>query len=86
MADSPMLFRRPIQKQSSWPSVIKAWGGALKSAGRFAEAQVAWHQALDILTRLTVLHPEGTELQRRWCDCANDLAWLLLSHPDSRLT
>jgi Flp pilus assembly protein TadD len=22
-------------------------------------------------------------LQQRWCDCANDLAWLLLNHPDA---
>ena len=57
-------------------------GRTLKSAGRFPEAQVAWRQALDILTRLTALHPDASDLQRRWCDCANDLAWLLLSHPD----
>ena len=57
-------------------------GRALKVNGRFAEAQTAWQQALDILTRLTALHPAASELQWRWCDCANDLAWLLLNHPD----
>jgi tetratricopeptide (TPR) repeat protein len=64
----------------------RSLGRSLKLDGRFAEAQTAWRQALDILTRLTALHPDASDLQRRWCDCANDLAWLLLSqpNPDSR--
>ena len=57
-------------------------GRALKSNGQFTEAKTAWRQALDILTKLVALYPDASDLQRRWCDCGNDLAWLLLSHPD----
>jgi tetratricopeptide (TPR) repeat protein len=63
----------------------RSLGRSLKSEGRFAQAQVAWRQALDILTRQAVLYPADSDLQRRWCDCANDLAWLLLNHPDPDL-
>ena len=35
----------------------------------------------DLLTDLT-RHSAVSGLQQRWCDCGNDLAWLLLSHPD----
>ena len=27
-------------------------------------------------------YPNDSDLWRRWCDCANDLAWLELHHPD----
>jgi hypothetical protein len=58
-------------------------GRTSKDQGLFNEAQVAWQRALDILTSLTARSPASPDLQRRWCDCANDLAWLLLNHPDS---
>ena len=57
-------------------------GRALKSNGQFTEAKTAWRQALDILTKLVAIYPDNSDLQQRWCDCGNDLAWLLLSHPD----
>jgi tetratricopeptide (TPR) repeat protein len=60
----------------------RSLGRSLKVDGRFAEARVAWHRALDILTRQTALHPSASDLRRRWCDCANDLAWLIINHPD----
>ena len=60
----------------------RSLGRTSKDQGRFAEAQIAWQRALDILTRLTALHPDDADLRQRWCDCANDLAWLQLIHPD----
>ena len=35
-----------------------------------------------MLTELLARHPDHSDLLRRWCDCGNDLAWLLLNHPD----
>ena len=58
-------------------------GRSLKSQGRWADTHSAWQQAFDILTELTGRHPDIPDLQRCWCDCGNDLAWLLLKHPES---
>jgi tetratricopeptide (TPR) repeat protein len=60
----------------------RSLGRTSKDQGRFAETQIAWQRALDILTRLTTLHPHDVDLRQRWHDCANDLAWLQLNHPD----
>jgi tetratricopeptide (TPR) repeat protein len=57
-------------------------GRNLKSQERWADTHSAWQQAFDILTELTGRHPESPDLQRCWCDCSNDLAWLLLKHPE----
>jgi tetratricopeptide (TPR) repeat protein len=57
-------------------------GRTFKEQGRLAEAQSAWRHALDLLTEPAALHPEVCDSRRRWCDCANDLAWLQLNHPD----
>jgi len=60
----------------------RSTGRALKEQGRSAEAQTAWQHALDLLTELTAAHPDAPDLQERWCDCANDLAWFQLDHTD----
>jgi tetratricopeptide (TPR) repeat protein len=63
-------------------------GQTLKAEGRFEEAQVAWLETLDLLGTLTKAHSNQPELRRRWCDCANDLAWLEIHHlelPESDL-
>jgi hypothetical protein len=57
-------------------------GRTLKWQGRLAEAKAAWRYALDILAGLAAVRPDAPDLLRRWCDFANDLAWLELSHPD----
>ena len=57
-------------------------GRSLKSQRRWADTHSAWQQALDILTEVTRRHSDISDLQQRWCDCGNDLAWLLLNHPD----
>src|SRR4029077_7067669 len=60
----------------------QALGRASKDRGQPTEAKAAWQHALDLLTGLTAAHPERPALRQRWCDCANDLAWLLVSAPD----
>ena len=57
-------------------------GRASKEAGQLREALAAWRQALEVFTRLSQHNPDNLELRRRRCDCANDLAWLLVCHPD----
>jgi tetratricopeptide (TPR) repeat protein len=56
-------------------------GRSFKQSGRWEEADSIWRQALDMLTGLLEAKPGSTELQRLWCDCANDLAWLWANHP-----
>jgi len=57
-------------------------GRTSKEGGQLRETQAAWRQALEIFTRASVLDPANLDLRRRRCDCANDLAWLLVCHPD----
>jgi tetratricopeptide (TPR) repeat protein len=60
-------------------------GRSFKRAGRLDEAEAAWRQALDLLTESIEADPAALEVRRRWCDCANDLAWLRANHPDPAL-
>jgi hypothetical protein len=55
-------------------------GRLAKEQGKLEEAQVAWQHALKILTRLVARHSNTPDLLHRWCDCANDLAWLQLNY------
>jgi tetratricopeptide (TPR) repeat protein len=55
---------------------------SFKQEGRLEEADDAWRQALDLLGAVLAADPGSGELRRRWCDCANDLAWLRANHPD----
>ena len=57
-------------------------GRAYKEHGQLAEAKAAWQHSLDLLTELLAAHPEYPALRRGWCDCANDLAWLLAGAAD----
>jgi hypothetical protein len=57
-------------------------GRSFKQEGRRNEAEAAWRQALDVLTGLLEAKAGSPELQRLWCDCANDLAWLWANHPN----
>ena len=60
-------------------------GRASKEGGQLQEARVAWQQALEIFTSLLPYDRDNLDLRRRRCDCANDLAWLLVCHPDPAL-
>jgi len=64
----------------------RSWrlGRTLKKEGRLAEAEAAWRQALDLLAAAAGAEP-AAEVRQRWCDCANDLAWLRLHHPEPAL-
>jgi tetratricopeptide (TPR) repeat protein len=57
-------------------------GRALKDQGRYGEAKTAWCVALDLLSKLVTARPQLSTLRLQWCDCANDLAWLLANAPD----
>jgi tetratricopeptide (TPR) repeat protein len=57
-------------------------GRASKEHGQLAEAKAAWQHALALLTESMAAHPEDPVLRLGWCDCANDLAWLLASAAD----
>jgi tetratricopeptide (TPR) repeat protein len=60
----------------------RALGRSFKQEGQWNEAESAWWQALEMLTNLLDAKPGSPELERLWCDCANDLAWLRANHPD----
>jgi uncharacterized protein HemY len=57
-------------------------GRASKERGQLVEAKTAWFHALELYTKLTAAHPGQPALRRQWCDCANDLAWLLANADD----
>jgi tetratricopeptide (TPR) repeat protein len=57
-------------------------GRSFKQEGRFDEADDAWRRALELLGAGLQIEPDSAEARRRWCDCANDLAWLRANHPD----
>jgi tetratricopeptide (TPR) repeat protein len=60
-------------------------GRALKNQGDFVKAKAAWFHALDLFSELKTTWPGVPTLVQKWCDCANDLAWLLVSAPDSAI-
>ena len=57
-------------------------GRSFKREGRPDEADDAWRRSLDLLGESLAADPGSVE-RRRWCDCANDLAWLRANHPDA---
>ena len=73
---------RALESRESLAVRYQDLGRTSKVHGRLTEARAAWRYALDILTELTTVQPENPTLRRRWCNCANDLAWLLTSAAD----
>jgi tetratricopeptide (TPR) repeat protein len=72
----------------SWESLAaqyRARGRILKDQGRPIEAKIAWQHGLDLLTKLTNAQPRNAAFHQQWCDCANDLAWLLVNTTDLAL-
>jgi hypothetical protein len=66
----------------SWETLAaqyRARGRASKDQGWLVEAKTAWLHALDLHTKLTAAQPGRPTLHQQWCDCANDLAWLLVN-------
>ena len=64
---------------------FRAQGRTLKDQGQLIEAKIAWMRALDLMARLTEAQPGNLAFRRQWCDCANDLAWLLANTNDLAL-
>ncbi len=63
-------------------SRYQALGRESKTQGQYAAAKAIWLHALDLWAELTTTCPERPQLHQHWCECANDLAWLLASAPD----
>jgi hypothetical protein len=85
----PSLAGPQVQRAGSSTGAresMVAWyrsqGRSLKSQGRFKEAKTAWLLALDSLSQHTVDHSAVSADHQQWCDCANDLAWFLVTVPD----
>jgi tetratricopeptide (TPR) repeat protein len=62
-------------------------GRAANDQGRFAEAKSAWFHALKLLTQRSTAEPgaQSQAIHMQWCECANDLAWLLANALDPRV-
>ncbi len=60
----------------------RSLGRGFRQEGRLDQADAAWNRALELLAGLIEADPGSDDLRRRWCDCANDLAWLRANHPD----
>jgi tetratricopeptide (TPR) repeat protein len=75
---------RPAAGRIRLADRYRSLGRAFKKKGQLAEAEAAWRQALDLLAA-TAVGGATPDVQRRWCDCANDLAWLRLHHPEPEL-
>jgi tetratricopeptide (TPR) repeat protein len=73
---------RPVSGRVTLADRCRTLGRSFKQEGRLDEAEAAWRQALDLLTQSLEADPAALEVRRRWCDCANDLAWLRANHPD----
>jgi tetratricopeptide (TPR) repeat protein len=75
----PSSAENPLEEQAAH---YRDLGRALKDQGRYLEAKTAWSYALEFRTKLVSAQPNLPLLRRQWCDCANDLAWLLVTAPD----
>ncbi len=73
---------RPVSGRVTLADRCRTLGRSFKQDGRLDQAEAAWRQALDLLTESLEADPTALEVRRRWCDCANDLAWLRANHPD----
>jgi hypothetical protein len=76
------LFPHLVVSRIAMVDRYRELGRSLKSQGLWGDAYSAWQQALGVLTELSARYPDHADLLRRWCDCGNDLAWLLLNHPE----
>jgi hypothetical protein len=59
-----------------------AAGRAAKEKGRLAEAKSTWLRVLELLAEQRAARPGDHVIRQQWCDCANDLAWLLVNATD----
>ena len=60
----------------------RAEGRTAKEEGRLSDAKDAWNRALDVLKSSPTSEPGRQMIHQQWCECANDLAWLLVNAPD----
>lgn len=60
----------------------EALGRELRNRGRYLEAKNALRCAINLLTQQATARPDLASPRQKWCDCANDLAWLLVKSAD----
>ena len=76
------VLPRPVVTRIAMADRYRELGRSLKSQRLWADTYSAWQQSLEMLTELLARYSDHSALLQRWCDCANDVAWLLLNHPD----
>ena len=76
------VLSHPAVSRIAMADRYRELGRSLKSQRLWEDTYSAWQQSLEMLTELLARHPDHSALLQRWCDCANDVAWLLLDHPD----
>jgi len=59
---------------------------SLRAQGQLRDARAAWTHAFDLLTGLASSHLHITAYRTRQADCANNLAWFLVSEPGSEVS
>ena len=74
---------RSISARMALADRYQTLGRSLKSEGRWVDAFSAWQQAFDTSTELMRRNSDIPSVRRYWCDCGNNLAWLLVNHPES---
>jgi tetratricopeptide (TPR) repeat protein len=73
---------RVAKAEETLAAQYQARGRTSKDQGRLVEAKTTWFHALDLYTKLAAAQPGRPALRQQWCDCANDLAWLLVNTAD----
>jgi hypothetical protein len=58
---------------------LGALGRSLVEHGMIQEAEEAWFSALRLWAELNVDYPDDRDYRKCWLDCANDLAWTLIT-------
>jgi tetratricopeptide (TPR) repeat protein len=73
---------RSISDQERLFVQYRSWGRSLKNQGRCAEAKATWLHALKLLQEQSTVRTGVPVNRQEWADCANDLAWFLVTAPD----
>jgi tetratricopeptide (TPR) repeat protein len=81
-ARSSQRIKIAADPKASTLAQYRDMGRVFKGQARFADAKSAWLRALDVVTNKSVRGIGLAALEQPWCDCANDLAWLLITSPD----
>jgi tetratricopeptide (TPR) repeat protein len=73
----------PTTSQERLAERYKHLARTLRAQGQLGEARAMLTHAFHLLSEAARTHPESQTIQKQRCDCANDLAWLVLSEADT---